>query len=165
MRKWHKWIGVIIAIAFGIVGITTIFFAHGQKLGFDKVFVNASWLPGYRTNTTKRVEIEAKCCLNTSDGEWLLGTKSGLFVTTRDGLSPVWPLQNMDVRNIVKNQNTLLVAARQGVWISQDNNWEQIYKGNAQGVTVGNNGEIIVASRNGLQISYDNGKNWAKQMS
>ena len=162
LRKWHKWAGVIIAIAFCIIGITTLFFAHGKELGFDDVFVNASWLPGYKTNSTKREEMEVKCCINTSEGEWLLGTKSGLFVISGGKATLVDQLQNMDVRNIIKNQNALFVATKQGVWMSRGNNWKRIYKGDAHGVTVGNNGEIVVASKKGLRISNDNGKNWAK---
>ncbi len=162
LRKWHKWTGVIIAIAFGIVGITTFFFAHGKKLGFDEVFVNASWLPGYQAYATKREEMEVKCCLNTSEGKWFLGTKSGLFVITGGKVAPVDQLQNMDVRNIIKNRNDLLVATKQGVWMLRGNYWKRIYKGDVHGVTVSNNGEIIIASKKGLRISHDNGKSWVK---
>jgi uncharacterized iron-regulated membrane protein len=162
LRKWHKWTGVIIAIAFGVVGITTFFFAHGKELGFDEVFVNASWLPGYQAYATKREEMEVKCCLNTSEGKWFLGTKSGLFVITGGKVAPVDQLQNMDVRNIIKNRNDLLVATKQGVWMLRGNYWKRIYKGDVHGVTVSNNGEIIIASKKGLRISHDNGKSWVK---
>jgi hypothetical protein len=166
LRKWHKWTGVIIAIAFGIVGITTFFLAHGKGLGLDETFVNASWLPGYKTYATRMEQETVKYCLSTREGEWLVGTKSGLFVVTQGKLTPVNSLLGVEVRCIVKNKNNLLVGSKNGVWVFQGNSWKRIYEEDVHSVSISDNGEIILATvHNGLRVSNDGGSNWAELLS
>ena len=154
-RKWHAWISFVLAFPILLVAITAILITHGPALGFRDINVNASWLPGY-TAITKR---EVVTTLHTP-GELWIGTATGLFLQTANGISEVEGFSGQEIRTLLRIDNTVLVLTTQGLFAQHNDRWEKIVRGPVNNVYA-DDGAIYAMSRGkGLQSSRDGGASW-----
>lgn len=160
-HKLHKWLGILLAIPILLVCITAILLAHDKMFGLKDLRVNASWLPAYGPAVVKAKRQEIKAVLVDAEDRIYIGTKGGLFVLHKGEITEFEALRGLDVRAIIPGKETILVATKQGLWMSQEEKWRRIFAGDVHGVSVAKDGAILVAiHKQGLLISRNEGRSW-----
>ncbi len=163
LRRLHIWIGLLMLVPIIIVSITAILLAHDRDLGLKGMMIQADWLPAAWIKQEHKSEVKAY--LAGGEGTALIGTKSGLYYLESgpegSKLTAIPELQGMDIRALRRWQDGVLVAARQGVFLSMHGRWQQLYKGDAHAVDTDEDGNLYVAAHHqGLIISRDGGQSW-----
>ena len=155
-RKWHAWISFAISLPILLVAITAILIAHGQKLGFRDIKVDASWLPGYSSAPAQR---EARATLNTPDALWI-GTLNGLFVQSAGSVREIEFFSGQEVRALPRTANTVFVLTTQGLFAQRGDTWQRVSKGPVAGAYADGNDVYMTTRDKGLQVSDDQGASW-----
>lgn len=159
-RSWHTWGSLILALPILIVGASAVFIAHKKALGTDEITVAAKWLPGYSNADAKAKGIEPRAALTTRAGTTYVGTLQGLYRLDGDQLLEVGALANTQVRAIAEAPFGRIAAARNGVWLETDGQWERTLKGDAWNASIRPDGSVIVSVKDrGLMTSTD-GRKW-----
>ena len=155
-RKWHAWISFAISLPILIVAITAMLIAHGQKLGFRDIKVNASWLPGYSAAPAQR---EVRSTLHTPEGLWI-GTQLGLYFQAGEQIREIEKFSGVEIRALLRTDNTVLVLTQQGLFALHGDKWERVSRGPVSSAYA-DNGNIYATTRDkGLQMSGDGGASW-----
>lgn len=160
---WHRKLGVVFVLPMLIVGVTSIFMAHDKSLGFEKVMVNAGWLPGYGEDMMKMERQEIKAGLVLPGGEQLVGTKMGLYRFVGGKITPVPGFESRDIKGLAHHDGRIFVGAKMGLWgSSRDGGWEKLYNKEIHSINISHDGRILLATHDeGLMISGDGGKTWS----
>lgn len=159
-RSWHTWASIILALPILIVGASAVFIAHKKALGTEDVRVAAGWLPGYQTQEAKTRLPEARAALTTGSGTTLVGLQEGLYRLDGDQLVAIEALAGMPVRGLAESTFGRVAAAKNGIWLEKDGQWEKVMKGDAWNASRRADGSIVVAMKDkGLLVSQD-GKKW-----
>lgn len=159
-RSWHIWTSLILSLPILIVAATAIFLAHKKALGTDEVKVAAEWLPGYSNAAAKTARNEARASLATASGEMLIGTTGGLYRLADGQLIAVEALAGTQIRGLAEAPWGRVAAAKGGIWLEKEGQWQRVYKGDAWSASSRANGEITVAIKDkGLLLSND-GQHW-----
>lgn len=155
-RKWHAWISFTIALPILLVAVTAILIAHGQKLGFRDIKVDAGWLPGYASAPTQR---EARATLHTADAFWI-GTQVGLYRQDAAVITTVDAFDGQEIRAIFASADDVFVLTAQALFVQSGANWRRISRGPVSSAYV-ENGKLYATMRDkGLQVSADRGASW-----
>lgn len=159
-RSWHTWGSLILALPILIVGASAIFIAHKKALATDDIKVSAGWLPGYQVQEAKEKGIEPRATLSTTDGTLLVGGQTGLYRMAGDKLVAVEALVGMPIRGLAEGGFGRIAAAKNGIWLEKDDQWERIMKGDAWNASSRADGSVVVSLKDkGLLVSSD-GKKW-----
>lgn len=159
-RSWHTWGSLILALPILIVGASAIFIAHKKALGTDDIKVNAGWLPGYQVQEAKTKLPEVRVALSTRSGTTLVAMQDGLYRLDGDQLLAVGELAGTQVRGLAESAFGRVAAAKNGIWLEKDGQWERTMKGDAWSASARADGNIVVALKDkGLVVSSD-GKKW-----
>lgn len=159
-RSWHTWSSLVLALPILIVGMTAIFIAHKKSLGTEEVPVSMRWLPGYRMMDAQRKGPEIRAALMTETGRFLVGTQDGLYLLKGDTLAAAPNFTGIAVRGIAEGRFGVVVAARNGVWLGDGEQWERVVEGEAWNATRRHDGSVSVAHRSkGVLLSTD-GTSW-----
>lgn len=160
-RSWHTWGSLILALPILIVGASAIFIAHKKALGTDEITVSAGWLPGYQAQEAKEKGIEPRASLSTADGKLLVGGQTGLYRMAGDKLVAVEELVGMPVRGLAEGRFGRVAAAKNGIWLEKDGQWERTMKGDAWNASSRADGSVVVSLKDkGLLVSTD-GLKWS----
>lgn len=160
-RAWHLWWSLILAAPMALIGLTAIFIAHGESLGFKKVDVAASWLPGYGIYGMSQEAEEVRAFLDTGQGTYMVGTKEGLLASHETGLTSVAALAGIEVRSLAMAQDTVLAGTKEGLWARQDGNWKKLLGGEVWSVSATASGVYRAAVKDvGMVESRDGGATW-----
>jgi len=161
IRRWHMWLGVFLLIPIIIVSITAILLAHEGALGLGRIGFYPQWLPGFTHRKPRAPEVKAIRIM--PDGRMYIGNRSGLYMMSQDKLQTVKALKGRSIRGIELHGQTLYVTTRKGVWMMDGSSWRHIYRGDAHGISVDNEGTIYIAAhKNGVMASTDGGQHWAE---
>ena len=160
-RSWHTWASLILALPILIVGASAVFIAHKKALGTDEVTVNARWLPGYRTPAATAARLEPRATLTTAAGTTWVGTQQGLFRLDGERLVEDETLAGAPVRAIAEAPFGRVLAARSGIWLEQDGQWQRTLKGDAWSAVTRADGSVVVALKDKGLVSSRDGKKWA----
>jgi hypothetical protein len=155
-RKWHAWISFAISLPILIVAITAIFIAHGQKLGFRDIKVDASWLPGYSGASAQR---EVRAASNFENGLWV-GTQSGLFVRTDAGIGEIKSFSGQEIRTLLHTNHNLFVLTTQGLFARRGEQWSRVSRGPVISAYADGDNVYMMTRDKGLQFSGDGGATW-----
>ncbi|WP_265949482.1 PepSY-associated TM helix domain-containing protein [Dechloromonas sp. A34] len=159
-RSWHTWGSLILALPILIVGASAIFIAHKKALGTEEIPVAAKWLPGYRSMGDKAKGIEARAALTTSAGTTYVGSLQGLYRLDGDQLVEVEALANTQVRALAEAPFGRIAAAKSGIWLETNGQWQRTLKGDAWNASARPDGSVIVSLKDkGLMTSTD-GRQW-----
>ena len=159
-RSWHTWASLILALPILIVGASAIFIAHKKALGTDDLKVSAGWLPGYQTQEAKTKLPEARAALITQSGTTLVGMQEGLYRLAGEKLVAIDELAGMPVRGLADSAFGRVAAAKNGIWLEKNGQWEKVMKGDAWSASTQADGSVVVAIKDkGLVVSRD-GKKW-----
>ncbi|MDX8407749.1 MAG: hypothetical protein R8L58_05115 [Mariprofundaceae bacterium] len=161
LRQLHIWIGLLILLPVVLISITAIMLAHDKDLGLKDIRLQAEWLPDGWLKHSDSKDAEIKADLAGDAGSALIGTKSGLYYLEGNTLTAVPALQGMDIRSLKHWQGEVLVAARQGAFLSGHGTWNRLYEGDARSIDADDDGNLYVAAHHkGLLISHDGGQSW-----
>jgi hypothetical protein len=155
-RKWHAWISFALALPILLVSITAIFIAHGQKLGFRDIKVDAGWLPGYSAAPTQR---EVRATLATEDGLWI-GTQVGLYLQSEAGIREIKEFSSQEIRALLHTDAQLFVLTAQGLFTRRGEQWQKVSRGPVTSAYADGNSVYALTRDNGLQVSSDGGASW-----
>ena len=159
-RSWHTWASIVLALPILIVGASAVFIAHKKALGTEDVRVAAGWLPGYQTQEARSRLPEARAALTTASGTTLVGLQEGLYRLDDGKLVAVGELAGVPVRGLAESTFGRVAAARNGIWLEKDGQWEKVIKGDAWSAAHRADGSIVVALKDkGLLVSQD-GMKW-----
>jgi len=167
-RKWHLWLGFILALPFIIVGVTAILIAL-QDVIIDKENepqVNVSWLPGYSQSAMQaEYELkkgEIKSSLLASDGTMYYGTKTGI-VTVKNNKAEYLPsFETADVFTITENNNQIYIGTKTGLYKYQNGKSEKLFDKETHHLDIRPNGSLAVSTNKQMYFSSDSGKTWQK---
>lgn len=155
-RKWHAWISFAIALPILLTAITAILIAHGQKLGFRDIKVDASWLPGYAAAPAKR---EVRAVLAADDATWI-GTQVGLYRQTAAGTQEIGEFAGQEIRALLRTEHTVFVLTAQGLFAARGDHWQKLSRGPVS-AAYADGGNVYMTTRDkGLQVSSDDGASW-----
>ena len=157
-RKLHTRVGLIAGLPFIIMIVTALLVIHGNRLGLQRVGVNAGWLPGYREAAKQQSVITA--VIDAPDGRYI-GTKAGLYHSGAEVMR-VRMLGQAEIRNLIPlgNQHVLAVAST-GLWHNRSGEWHNLLKGNVLSANVTSSGRIsALTARRGVLTSEDGGVTW-----
>ncbi len=155
-RKWHAWISFALALPILLVSITAIFIAHGQKLGFRDIKVDASWLPGYSAAPAQR---EVRATLATEDGFWI-GTQVGLYLQSETGIREIGQFSAQEIRALLRTDTQVFVLTVQGLFTQRGEQWHKVLRGPVTSAYADGNSVYALTRDNGLQVSSDGGASW-----
>lgn len=161
-RSWHTWGSLILALPILIVGASAVFIAHKKALGTDEVTVNAKWLPGYQTQAYQAAQLEPRATLTTAAGTTWVGTQQGLFRLDGERLVEETALAGTQVRAIAEAPFGRVLAAKSGIWLEQDGQWQRTLKGDAWNAAARPDGSVVVAIKDKGLVSSSDGKKWAQ---
>ena len=155
-RKWHAWISFAISLSILLVAITAILIAHGQKLGFRDIKVDASWLPGYSSATAQR---EVRATLTAPDALWI-GTLSGLFVQSVGSVREIDAFSGQEIRALLRTENTVFALTTQGLFAQRGDQWQRLSRGPVSSAYADGSSVYMMSRDKGLQVSDDEGASW-----
>ncbi len=161
VRKWHAWLGLVLAFPALLIGSTAILMTHNEEWGLRDIPVNAGWLPGYQATAAAPLQSEIRTALTTRDGRYLIGTRYGLFQLENNRLQVIKEIPPLEVRSLCEDESGLYLAGRSGVWRNDGHQWHKIFKGDAWSVEIRPNNTVRIAtSRRGLLERGLNEKHW-----
>jgi hypothetical protein len=155
-RKWHAWISFAISLPILLVAITAMLIAHGQKLGFRDIKVDASWLPGYSSAPAQR---EARATLTTPEALWI-GTLSGLFVQADGSVREIDAFTGQEIRALLHTESTVFALTTQGLFAQRGDQWQRVSRGPVSSAYTDGNNLYMTTRDKGLQMSDDQGVTW-----
>jgi hypothetical protein len=159
-RTWHIWVSLILSLPILIVAATAVFIAHKKAIGTEEINVAANWLPGYRSAAAKLGRNEMRASLTTAGGETWVATNSGLYRLDGEQLVATEALAGTQVRALAEAPWGRIAAAKNGIWLEKDGQWQRVQKGDAWSAASQPNGSIVVALKDkGLLWSSD-GQHW-----
>lgn len=161
LRKWHILIGTILAAPIVIIAITAVLMAHNQNLDLRNIPMDLTWLPGYQNNAQEIPKLEVRSTLTTQDQRYFIGTRFGLWELKNNQLEEIAEVPEVEIRSIKETSTGLILASRKGVWMSRDNHWKKVFKGDSWEVEVFPDQTLRIATKNkGFLESKDGGKHW-----
>lgn len=161
-RSWHTWGSLILALPILIVGASAVFIAHKKALGTDEIPVNAKWLPGYQSEAYQAAMLEPRAALTTASGTTWVGTQQGLYRLDGERLVEEKAFAGVPVRAIAEASYGRVVAAKSGIWLERDGQWQRTMKGDAWNASARSDGTVIVSVKDkGLVTSCD-GRKWVQ---
>ena len=123
-RKLHVWGGVIVAIPMLIIGVSTLFIAHGEAWGAKQV-----------TFGDVKPDTELKRVLSTSQGV-MLGGKQGVVLLDETGkVTQTW-LPQVDVKALRELDGQVYASGKMGLYQQQQHDWLQVYQGDVEDMTM-----------------------------
>lgn len=155
-RKWHAWISFAISLPILLTAITAIFIAHGQKLGFRDIKVDASWLPGYSNAAAQR---EVRAVVKTPDALWI-GTQVGLYQQTAGATQEIADFSGQEIRALLRTEHSVFALTAQGLFAQRDDRWKKLSRGPVSAAYVDGNDVYMMTRDKGLQVSGDDGASW-----
>lgn len=155
-RKWHAWISFAISLPILLTAITAILIAHGQKLGFRDIKVDASWLPGYSAAPAQR---EVRAVVATGSSTWI-GTQVGLYEQAADGIREVPDFAGQEIRALLHTDSTVFALTTQGLFAQRGEQWQKLSRGPVTSAYVDDGKVYMVLREKGLQVSLDDGATW-----
>jgi hypothetical protein len=158
-RRWHTWLGVILALPILVVALTAVFMAHRKVLGTDQVNV-AAWLPGYHRQGGAGERPDVRSTFIDRGGRVWLGTQEGLFAVQGGQVKRVASLGLTPVRAFAESDSTLMVAARNGVWQRDGERWSRVLQGEAWSLVVLADGRFLAVMRDQAPQWSRDGKLW-----
>jgi len=159
-RTWHTWTSLILVLPLLIVVITALSMAHKKALGTDGVPVAANWLPGYQTKGTKMGNNEPRASLITASGDTYIGTLGGLYRLAGTQLVAVDELAGTPVRGLAEAPWGRVAAARSGIWLEQNGQWQRVLNGDASNAASQPDGTVVVAIKDKWLVSSHDGVHW-----
>jgi hypothetical protein len=170
-RKWHNWIGVILAFPMLIVFLTAIVFAFQDsfKNNINEPQINVQWLPGYTKSAIKK-EFEKKSkeifsTLYTSDSTYFYGTGYGLFSVKDNKTEFIRELSGHEIRCLVEKNGFLFIGGKQGLYrmqLSTGKLFLQLKK-DIHNVIFYNESTLVVSDKKLLYNSNDFGETWKEE--
>lgn len=159
-RSWHIWTSLILSLPILIVAATAVFIAHKKALGTDDVPVAAGWLPGYQAASAKTGRNEPRASLLMASGETYIGTLNGLYRLAGEQLVAVEALAGTQVRGLAEAPWGRVAAAKNGIWLEHDGQWQRVHKGDAWSATSQPDGSIVVALKDKWLLKSNDGHHW-----
>lgn len=145
-RKLHVWGGVILALPMLIIGVSTIFIAHGEALGAKQVRFGEMV-----------ADHEPKRLVATAQGI-LLGGKQGVVqLDSNFQVQQHW-LPGTDIKALRELGGQLYATAKLGLYQQNGNDWTQLYQGDVEDVALWQNSLVILDKKQGLM--QQQGSNW-----
>ncbi|MDP2248513.1 MAG: hypothetical protein Q8J65_10305, partial [Nitrosomonadales bacterium] len=160
-RTWHNWVSFVLVIPILIVSITAVLIAHDKRLGLKEIDITrlVGWLPGYGTSAMKQEKMEIRATLSEEDGSRWVGTKMGLYKYEQEKLLPIPELSGIEVRDLLAAPWGVIAATKNGVWLLQNNQWQNVYKGDVWNASLTGENVMVSIKDRGL-IYSNNGINW-----
>jgi hypothetical protein len=151
MRNWHTWGSVALGLPLLLVGLTTIFIAHGKKLGTKDIM-----LPLGTIIASEPMEIRASA--RVGDEQWL-GTRQGVFRLDGERATRVEGSPPDEIRGMVSAGDAVLLASNKGLWRYEDGKATQVYKADCWQLAAHGDGYAAACKDVGLLVSED-GREW-----
>jgi len=167
-RKWHLWVGFILALPFLIVSITAVLiaFEDSYKDKESEPKVNVSWLPGYSQSAMqKEYEMkrgEVKSSLLASDGTMYYGTKTGIITVKNNKAEYLPSFETADVFTIEEVNKTIYIGTKTGLYKYKNGKSEKLFNKETHHLDIHSNGYIAICTNKEMYFSYDSGKTWQK---
>lgn len=155
-RKWHAWISFAISLPILVVALTAILIAHGQKLGFRDIKVDASWLPGYASAAAQR---EIRAVVKTEDGIWI-GTQVGLYEQVDGNTREIADFSGQEIRALLRTERAVFALTAQGLFAQRGEHWQKLSRGPVSAAYADGNSVYMTTRDKGLQVSDDDGASW-----
>lgn len=155
LRNWHIWLGVLVSIPLLVVGLSTIFIAHGKKLKLDDYLVNANYFPGYASEK-KRGCGEISAYLMAPDKREFYGYKDGLAVVSHGILREIDFFRKHHVRSFGIWHGKIVVGTKNGLFVESGAEYEEIFADEVWGVVVQNEKLVVITKESMLE--YKDGK-------
>ncbi|WP_333795960.1 PepSY domain-containing protein [Rheinheimera sp.] len=123
-RKLHVWGGVLIAIPMLIIGVSTIFIAHGDAWGAKQI-----------TFGEVKPDAELKRVLTTAQGI-MLGGKQGVVLLDDAGQVKQSWLPQLDIKALRELNGQVYASGKMGLYQQQQDDWLQLYQGDVEDMTL-----------------------------
>jgi len=123
-RKLHVWGGVLIAIPMLIIGVSTIFIAHGDAWGAKQI-----------TFGEVKPDAELKRVLTTAQGI-MLGGKQGVVLLDDTGQVKQSWLPQLDIKALRELNGQVYASGKMGLYQQQQDDWLQLYQGDVEDMTL-----------------------------
>lgn len=137
-RKLHVWGGVLIAIPMLIIGVSTIFIAHGDAWGAKQI-----------TFGEAKPDAELKRVLTTNQGI-MLGGKQGVVLLDDAGQVKQSWLPQLDVKALRELDGQIYASGKMGLYLQQANEWQQVYQGDVEDMTIQQGKLTLLVKKVGL---------------
>ncbi|MFN3988149.1 MAG: PepSY domain-containing protein [Rhodocyclaceae bacterium] len=152
MRKWHNWASVALGVPLLLVGLTTVFIAHEQRLGTKEIVLPISGM------VTEPPEVRA--AVNVGGAQWL-STRQGVYRLEGDRAVPLAGSPADEIRDmLVSADQSVLLAGKKGLWRYADGQSSQLYKADCWQIAPSQDGYTAACKDEGLLFSAD-GQTWA----
>ena len=138
LRAFHKWPGILFLFPAFLISITSILLAFDGVLQLNKINTNIPTL----AQSSGKAEVKA---MVSTPSKQFIGTKNGLFIADLYGIVEVDELKGFDIRSLLMLNDTLFVAAKQGLWMVADNNISQLYAGEVTHVSGVSSGSLLLS--------------------
>lgn len=137
-KKLHVWGGVILAIPMLIIGVSTIFIAHGEALGAKQL----RFTPPQPLGNVKQL-------LVTADG-FLLGGKYGVVGLTPELTVATQDVAKQDIKSLRELNGQYYAATKYGVLRRDDNSWTSLYQGDTEDIAWYQDSLLVLDKKRGL---------------
>lgn len=166
-RDWHNWLSVLLVVPMLLVGFTSIFLAHKKELGLNDIDLTpyVAWLPGYGESGRRAQAPEVRSTATLTDGRVLIGTQNGLFEVVGTSAHAIPELGGDQIRDIAELPWGIVVAAKAGVWLSQDGRWQRVVAGDAWNAHRHPDGSVSVTLKDRGIVSSNDGREWSPSAS
>ncbi|SRR3989338_11102283 len=149
-RKLHLWGGILLALPMLIVGVSTLFIAHGEAWGAKQIkFGEPS------------TQMDYKAVLPVTDGYWLAG-KYGLTLFNSAGVKQQHVLPDIDVRAVRQLDGQLYAATKMGLYQQQGSDWTQLYSADISDVASQDGQLWLLAKDQGVLVQQ--GGQWQMKL-
>lgn len=159
-RAWHRWTSLVLVLPVLIVAVTAITMSHRKSLGTEELTVSANWLPGYRGALAQTGRNEPRASLTTTRGDTYIGTLNGLYRLAGTQLVAVEALAGTQIRGLADAPWGRVAAAKGGIWLEQNGNWQRVLKDDAWSAVSRPDGSVVVALRDKGLVSSNDGRHW-----
>lgn len=167
-RKWHLWLGFILALPFIIVSVTAILIAVQDSL-IDKENepqVNVSWFSGY-SKSAMQAEYEfkkgeIKSSLLASDGTMYYGTKTGIIAVKNKKAEYLPTFETADVFTISETNNIIYIGTKTGLYKYQNGKSAKLFNKETHHLDIRANGTLAISTNKEMYFSSDSGTTWQK---
>lgn len=145
-RKLHVWGGVLIAIPMLIIGVSTIFIAHGDAWGAKQI-----------TFGEVKPDAELKRVLTTAQGI-MLGGKQGVVLLDDAGQVKQSWLPQLDIKALRELNGQVYASGKMGLYQQQQDGWLQLYQGDVEDMTL-QQGKLTLLVKN-VGLVQQQGQEW-----
>ncbi|OHD88986.1 hypothetical protein [Sulfuricurvum sp. RIFCSPLOWO2_12_FULL_43_24] len=158
LRQWHIWLGVAFALPLLIVGLTTIFLAHGKALKLDEYAISSSYFPGYWSEK-KKMQGELRVYFVAPNGAEYYGYKNGLIIQKEGKTQEVEEFAQDDIRSITLWNDQVVIGTKKGVFIENEGAYESILEADIWDV-MAQNDLLYAVSKEGMMSYESEAQEW-----